>query len=75
MTGEIRESSPARATTEGPNAERVIPLVVEHVAKSYDVDDRVVPVIGDLSLTLDNSQIVSIVGPSGCGKKIGRAHV
>src|SRR5258708_25696129 len=27
-----------------------------------------VSVIGDLSLALDNRQIVSIVGPSGCGK-------
>src|ERR1700678_981702 len=68
MTGELRGSSPGKATTGGPNADRVIPLVVEHVAKSYDVGDRVVPVIGDLSLALDNSQIVSIVGPSGCGK-------
>jgi NitT/TauT family transport system ATP-binding protein len=68
MTGELRGSSTAKAATGGPNADRVIPLVVEHVAKSYDVDDRVVPVIGDLSLTLDSSQIVSIVGPSGCGK-------
>src|ERR1700722_7067920 len=68
MTGELKGSSTAKATTGGPNADRVIPLVVEHVAKSYDVDDRVVPVIGDLSLTLDNSQVVSIVGPSGCGK-------
>ncbi|HKB97817.1 MAG TPA: ATP-binding cassette domain-containing protein, partial [Terriglobales bacterium] len=43
-------------------------LVVQHLAKSYEVSGRMVPVIGDLSLTLDNSQIVSIVGPSGCGK-------
>src|SRR6478609_7334754 len=66
MTGEVNRSSTANIA--GPNADRAIPLVVEHVTKSYDVDDRVVPVIGDLSLTLDNSQIVSIVGPSGCGK-------
>jgi NitT/TauT family transport system ATP-binding protein len=43
-------------------------LVVQQLAKSYEVNGRMVPVIGDLSLTLDNSQIVSIVGPSGCGK-------
>lgn len=66
MTGEASDA--ARASIAGPNAARVIPLVVDHVAKSYDADDRVVPVIGDLSLTLDNGQIVSIVGPSGCGK-------
>ena len=46
----------------------VPPLVVEHVAKSYDFDGQIVPVIGDLSLTLEKGQIVSIVGPSGCGK-------
>jgi len=44
------------------------PLIVEHVAKSYDADGRIVPVIGDLSLTLDEGEIVAIVGPSGCGK-------
>jgi NitT/TauT family transport system ATP-binding protein len=44
------------------------PLVVEHVAKGYEVDGRIVPVIGDLSLTLSKGEIVSVVGPSGCGK-------
>jgi NitT/TauT family transport system ATP-binding protein len=44
------------------------PLVVEHVAKSYELDGRIVPVIGDLSLTLKEGEIISIVGPSGCGK-------
>src|ERR1700694_2776763 len=46
----------------------VPPLVVEHVTKSYEVGARIVPVIGDLSLTLREGEIVSIVGPSGCGK-------
>src|SRR5258708_38052666 len=64
MTGEASGVTvPQRAV-----AGSAIPLVVQHVAKSYEVDGRMVPVIGDLSLTLDNSQIVSIVGPSGCGK-------
>jgi NitT/TauT family transport system ATP-binding protein len=45
-----------------------VPLVVEHVAKSYEVDGKIVPVIGDLSLSLNKGEIVSIVGPSGCGK-------
>jgi NitT/TauT family transport system ATP-binding protein len=67
MTGEVTKVSAENAVT-GANAVPAIPLVVEHVAKSYDVDGRVVPVIGDLSLTLEHSQIVSIVGPSGCGK-------
>ena len=46
----------------------VPPLVVEHVAKSYDFNGQMVPVIGDLSLTLREGEIISIVGPSGCGK-------
>src|SRR3982074_707640 len=46
----------------------VPPLIVEHVSKGYEVGARIVPVIGDLSLTLREGQIVSIVGPSGCGK-------
>jgi NitT/TauT family transport system ATP-binding protein len=44
------------------------PLVAEHVSKSYEVGDRITPVIGDLSLSLRKGEIVSIVGPSGCGK-------
>lgn len=44
------------------------PLEVEHVAKSYDLDGRIMPVISDLSLTLKLGEIISIVGPSGCGK-------
>ncbi len=55
-------------TPPSPTPERVPALSVEHVAKSYDVDGRTVPVIGDLSLRLDEGEIVAIVGPSGCGK-------
>jgi NitT/TauT family transport system ATP-binding protein len=68
MTGEVNGAITAQGAITEPNVDPAIPLVVEHVAKSYDVDDRVVPVIGDLSLTLDKGQIVSIVGPSGCCK-------
>jgi NitT/TauT family transport system ATP-binding protein len=45
-----------------------LPLVVEHIAKGYDFNGQVVPVIADLSLTLRKGEIVAIVGPSGCGK-------
>jgi NitT/TauT family transport system ATP-binding protein len=44
------------------------PLVVERVAKSFDLGSEIVPVIADLSLVLKQGQIISIVGPSGCGK-------
>lgn len=45
-----------------------LPLVVEQVAKGYDLGGQIVPVIADLSLTLRKGEIVSVVGPSGCGK-------
>jgi NitT/TauT family transport system ATP-binding protein len=44
------------------------PLVADRIVKAYDDGQKVVPVIGDLSLTLEAGQIISIVGPSGCGK-------
>jgi NitT/TauT family transport system ATP-binding protein len=64
----------ARGGTQGTARSKVAaagvepPLVVEHVAKSYDLNGQIMPVIGDLSLTLGQGEIVSIVGPSGCGK-------
>jgi NitT/TauT family transport system ATP-binding protein len=68
MIGAVNGVNVTQGASAGANAVPAIPLVVQHVAKSYDVDGRLVPVIGDLSLTLDHGQIVSIVGPSGCGK-------
>jgi NitT/TauT family transport system ATP-binding protein len=59
---ELKSVMSAEARTAEP------PLVVEHVAKSYDLDGQIVPVISDLSLTLKRGEIISIVGPSGCGK-------
>ena len=67
----MSEANPdAASTVVGAEARpsEVFPLVVDRVSKSYDVDGRIVPVIGDLSLSLDKGEIVSIVGPSGCGK-------
>jgi NitT/TauT family transport system ATP-binding protein len=67
MTGKLtnQESAPAIAAT---TVVADPPLVVERVAKSYELDGQIVPVIADLSLTLKRGEIVSIVGPSGCGK-------
>ncbi|WP_371348225.1 ABC transporter ATP-binding protein [Ancylobacter sp. IITR112] len=56
------------AGARAPAGAGVPPLVVTQVAKSFDAGGRVVPVIGDLSLTLNEGEIVAIVGPSGCGK-------
>jgi NitT/TauT family transport system ATP-binding protein len=67
MTGaDVSQSAVGSASA--PSGTVVPPLVVEYVAKSYEVNGRMVPVIGDLSLTLQEGEIVSIVGPSGCGK-------
>jgi NitT/TauT family transport system ATP-binding protein len=63
--GVSSNTSPAAAAVAG---DALPPLVVEHVAKSYEVGGRIVPVIGNLSLTLREGEVVSIVGPSGCGK-------
>jgi NitT/TauT family transport system ATP-binding protein len=68
MTGEANVARVTQRSIAGTSGVPAMPLLVDHVSKSYDVDGRVVPVIGDLSLTLDKGQIVSIVGPSGCGK-------
>lgn len=62
VTNVSREGESAEAGLAEP------PLVVEHVAKSYDLNGQIVPVIADLSLTLREGEIISIVGPSGCGK-------
>jgi NitT/TauT family transport system ATP-binding protein len=69
MTGMVNGANAGPARTKADLTGMAgIPLVVERVAKSYEVDGRLVPVIGDLSLTLGKGEIVSIVGPSGCGK-------
>ena len=68
MMSEANRDAASTGVGAGARQSDVFPLVVEHVSKSYDVDGKIVPVIGDLSLSLDEGEIVSIVGPSGCGK-------
>ena len=65
----IAEAATCESAREGEAVNgAALPLVVERVAKGYDHNGQIVPVIADLSLTLRKGEIVSIVGPSGCGK-------
>lgn len=41
---------------------------LSHITKSFTVSDRSLPVLRDLSLSLDANAITVIVGKSGCGK-------
>ena len=68
MMSEANRDAASTVVGAGARPSEVFPLVVDRVSKSYDVDGKIVPVIGDLSLSLDKGEIVSIVGPSGCGK-------
>jgi lipoprotein-releasing system ATP-binding protein len=43
-------------------------LVAERISKHYDTPRGPVPILEDVSLTLDRGEAVAIMGPSGCGK-------
>ena len=58
-----RRAAPAARPSADPAAGRRA-----GVARATTIGGKIVPVIGDLSLTLASGEIVSIVGPSGCGK-------
>lgn len=45
------------------------PIVrVEHVSKSYQRGTTVVPVLSDITITIDEGQFLALMGPSGSGK-------
>ena len=45
------------------------PIVqVDHVTKSYQRGSSVVPVLTDLSLSIDHGEFLALMGPSGSGK-------
>lgn len=43
-------------------------LVADRISKHYDTPRGPVPILEDVSLTLDRGEAVAIMGPSGCGK-------
>lgn len=43
-------------------------IKAEHISKSLEIDKKKVPVLADISFSIDQGQIVAIVGKSGCGK-------
>src|SRR2546428_8712991 len=43
-------------------------LSIVHLHKQYEVEDRALPVLEDITLTIAPGEFVSIVGSSGCGK-------
>lgn len=43
-------------------------LALRHVSKSYQVNRQPLPVLQDISLTVEPGQFVTLVGASGCGK-------
>src|SRR4051812_27984903 len=45
--------------------DRVAAITFEHVHKRYDDG---APVVADLSLRIDDGELLVLVGPSGCGK-------
>lgn len=43
-------------------------ISVEHVSKTYSRDKLVVPVLNDVSLSIQEGEFISLMGPSGSGK-------
>lgn len=43
-------------------------LDIDRVTHAYDLDDRLLPVLDSVSMTVKPGEFVALLGPSGCGK-------
>jgi lipoprotein-releasing system ATP-binding protein len=43
-------------------------LIVDRISKRYDTSRGPVPILDDVSLTVERGESIAIMGPSGCGK-------
>lgn len=43
-------------------------ITIKNLNKSFDVDNKKVPVLNDISLEIEKGEFITIVGHSGCGK-------
>ncbi|MBI2935528.1 MAG: ATP-binding cassette domain-containing protein, partial [Chloroflexi bacterium] len=53
---------------QGPVAQGRGVIELRHISKSFTLRGRSLPILEDVSLTVNEGEFVSLVGPSGCGK-------
>jgi iron(III) transport system ATP-binding protein len=74
-TRQTTERSSERRAAPGPEAESAMTtqasggrLVVDALKKDYELDGTPVPVVKDVTFTIEPGTFYSLLGPSGCGK-------
>ena len=65
-------TAPRRPTARGRFARTMTSIVLRHVTKTYgDREGETIVALDDVSLKVHDNEFVSILGPSGCGKRGG----